>query len=255
MGWRAMRVVKSLLIGLAVLVLGTAPLFAQTPRPAMATAHTRGAVTTGQAPLLGRLPATERLHLSIALPIRDQAGLDAFLADITDPKSPNYRHYLSVEEFTRRFGPSAADYQALIDFAAAHRLQLAATAPNRMLIEVDGAVGDIESAFHIRLGLYRHPTEPRTFYAPDREPVADLAVPIWHIGGLDTYSVPHPNLVRQPAALATTGPAAGSGPGGVYLAKDMRAAYYGGSALTGAGQSVGLLQFGGYWSGDVDNYF
>ena len=35
----------------------------------------------------------------------------------------------------------------------------------------------------------------------------------------------------------------------------MRAAYYGGTALTGAGQSVGLLEFAGYNITDVNNYF
>jgi kumamolisin len=35
----------------------------------------------------------------------------------------------------------------------------------------------------------------------------------------------------------------------------MRAAYYGGTALTGAGQSVGLLEFLGYNIADVNSYF
>jgi len=47
----------------------------------------------------------------------------------------------------------------------------------------------------------------------------------------------------------------GSGPGGSYLGSDMRAAYYGGSLLTGAGQCVGLLQFGGYRLSDVNMTF
>ena len=35
----------------------------------------------------------------------------------------------------------------------------------------------------------------------------------------------------------------------------MRAAYYGGTALTGNGQSVGLLEFAGYNVNDVKTYF
>jgi kumamolisin len=35
----------------------------------------------------------------------------------------------------------------------------------------------------------------------------------------------------------------------------MRAAYYGGTALTGSGQSVGLVEFAGYNMADVTNYF
>ena len=37
-----------------------------------------------------------------------------------------------------------------------------------------------------------------------------------------------------------------SGPGGSYIASDMRVAYYGGTTLDGNGQSVGLLEFTGY---------
>ena len=47
----------------------------------------------------------------------------------------------------------------------------------------------------------------------------------------------------------------GSGPSGYFLASDFRAAYYGGTALTGAGQSVGLLEFAGYNQADVTKYF
>ena len=43
----------------------------------------------------------------------------------------------------------------------------------------------------------------------------------------------------------------GSGPGSSYLGSDMRAAYYGGTTLDGAGQAVGVLEFGGYDMTDV----
>jgi len=35
----------------------------------------------------------------------------------------------------------------------------------------------------------------------------------------------------------------------------MRAAYYGGSALTGAGQTLGLLEYSGYDIADLNTYF
>jgi hypothetical protein len=47
----------------------------------------------------------------------------------------------------------------------------------------------------------------------------------------------------------------GSGPGGSYLGSDMRAAYYGGTTLTGTGQAVGLLEFDGYDLSDVNSTF
>jgi subtilase family serine protease len=207
-----------------------------------------------QATLVGRLPAEQRLRLDIALPLRHAEELGGLLQALADPQSPSYRHWLSVAEFTARFGPTAADYEAVLRFAAANGLQVTGTAPNRLLVNVTGSVASIERAFHLALGVYRHPTEDRTFYAPDREPTADLPVALWHVTGLDNFSLPHPLGIRQDLA-GVTAHGIGSGPGGSFLASDMRAAYYGGTALTGAGQSAGLLEFLGYNESDVVAYF
>jgi subtilase family serine protease len=243
----------------AVVVLGmmAAPVSGQAS--GLATRHVRQAVASGQAMAVGRLPAQQTLKLNIALPLRNEAELDALLERQYDPASADYRRWLSVEQFTDRFGPSQQDYQAVLDFARAHGLQVSGTYRNRMVVNVTGAVEDIESAFHVTLGQYQHPTENRTFYAPDREPAADLPVALWHVTGLDNFSVPHPASLVQAAAPAA-GEAAprrhsGSGPNGEFLGSDFRTAYYGGSALTGAGQSVGLLEFAGYDEADVTRYF
>src|SRR5580658_3733397 len=74
--------------------------------------HVPAAVALGQKPT-GDLADTNRLHLAIGLPLRNQAGLDALLQQLYDPKSPNYRHYLTVAQFTEKFGPSQADYEAV----------------------------------------------------------------------------------------------------------------------------------------------
>src|SRR5580692_3297854 len=102
------------------------------------------------------------------------------------------------------------------------------------------------------MGLYQHPTDNRIFYAPDREPTPDLAIQLWHISGLDNYSIPRPAVHRNQSARsnATTG----SGPSASFLGSDMRAAYYGGS-LTGSGQTLGLLEYLGTNLSDLTTYF
>lgn len=47
----------------------------------------------------------------------------------------------------------------------------------------------------------------------------------------------------------------GSGPSASFLGSDMRAAYYGGTALTGAGQNLGLLEYYGTDLADLNTYF
>jgi len=217
------------------------------------TRHMREAVSTGQAALLARLPANQSLSLNIALPLRNEPDLDALLQQIYDPNSSSYHQFLSVEEFTERFGPSQEDYDAVIHFAETNGLTVTGTAPNRMIVNVRAPVVTIERALHVNMGLYQHPTEGRTFYAPDREPTPDLPVGLWHITGLDNFSIPHPaSLRRDLKAIVNT---TGSGPSGYFIGSDMRAAYAGGTTLTGSGQSVGLLEFAGYNFTDVGTYF
>ena len=204
---------------------------------------------------VGSLPADQRLNLAIGLPLRNPEALTNLLHDLYDPASPSYRRFLTPEQFARSFGPSEADYQAVIAFAAAHGLEVTATHPNRAVLSVRGGVADIERALHLKLRRYQHPTEGRTFYSADAEPSLDLAVPVLHISGLSDYSLPHPMMIKKPLNLsAKLRPNIGSGPGGTYMGNDFRAAYVPGTTLTGAGQSVGLLQFDGYNPSDIAQY-
>ncbi|MBB4127741.1 subtilase family serine protease [Xanthomonas translucens] len=54
---------------------------------------------------------TAPVSFDVHLPLRDQAGLDALLADIQDPVSPQYHHWLSRAEFERRFAPLPAQVE------------------------------------------------------------------------------------------------------------------------------------------------
>ncbi|MEI9960603.1 MAG: protease pro-enzyme activation domain-containing protein [Limisphaerales bacterium] len=201
---------------------------------------------------MGRLASTAHLNLAIALPLRNQNGLSNLLQQIYDPTSSNYRHFLTPEEFAKQFGPTEQDYQMLITFARANGLTVTGLHPNRTLLDVNGSVADIEKIFHVNMRIYSHPKESRTFYAPDTEPSVDVTVPILSVSGLDDFSPPHPANLRIKPANVT--PNAGSGPNGSYRGNDFRAAYVPDVLLTGAGQSVGLVQFDGYHLSDITNY-
>jgi subtilase family serine protease len=218
------------------------------------TRHVREVTLNGQAQFVGRLPAAQQMRLVLVLPLRNQTALDSFLKDLYDPSSTSYRQFLTVDEFTTMFGPSQEDYDAVIRFAEANGFTVVGTSRNRLNVEVTGSVANIEKAFHLILGVYKHPTEDRTFYAPDREPTVDLPLRLWHISGLDNYSIPRPaGLQKKQGAQpnATTG----SGPSASFLGSDMRAAYYRGTGLTGSGQSLGLLEYYGTDLSDLNTYF
>jgi subtilase family serine protease len=222
-----------------------------------------------QARVIGRMPDTQRLPLALTLPLRNQAQLKTLQQQLYDPSSPNYRHFLTVQQFTNEFGPTEADYQKVISFAKSYGLTITNTAPNRLVVGASGTVAQIDKAFNVTMQNFEHPTTHRTFHAPDTEPSVAAGVPIQGISGLNNMVPPRPmGLIRSSAkpitradikqANVTRGNETGSfcfGGTCYFIGSDMRAAYYGGTALTGSGQAVGLFEFGPYNLSDVQNYF
>ncbi len=217
--------------------------------------HVPRVVTTQKLQPIGLLPAETTLQLVIGLPLRDRQGLQSLLMEMYIPGTPNYRHFLKPAQFTERFGPTEQDYRALIEFAKASGLAVTGTSSNRMLLDVRASVSDIERVFHTTLRTYQHPTEQRTFFAPDADPSLDLKIPVLHISGLDSFIIPH--RIARPGTsteLAANGAPTGSGPSSTYLAQDIRTAYLPGVTLSGAGQSVGLLEYNGYYTDLINDY-
>jgi hypothetical protein len=228
-------------------------LIATAPAQQRQTLQTHLAVPGAQP--IGRMPGSQRLHLAITLPLSNEDQLDELLQQLYDPASPNYRHFLTVPQFTEQFGPSEVDYLRVMGAMGSYGLTVINTTPNRVVLDVSGSVANIEQAFHVTLNLYQHPTENRTYYAPDVEPSVDTGIPVVGVNGLNNYAPPRPrSLKRAPQAQNLRTDQTGSGPGGQFLGSDRRAAYYGGTALTGAGQAVGLFGLN-FRMTDVAAYF
>jgi subtilase family serine protease len=228
------------------------------------THHVRDEVANGRAQLIGQLPATQTLRFDIVLPLRDRAGLQNFVQEVQDPTSRSYHQFLTPQEVTARFGPSQEDWDTLVAFAKAGGFEIISGNREERDLRLSGTVANIEKAFHVTMGLYRDLTEDRTFFAIDREPTVDLPFQLWHITGLDNDSRPHPLYVKKSDYAKAHGidpdkvvPRAttGSGPSASFLGSDMRAAYYGGTALTGSGQNLALFEYAGTDLADLSTYY
>jgi len=220
---------------------GTKTLSGHVPKPAARLAP------------IGTLPTTNVMQLSLGLPLRNQAEMQALLAGLYDPASTNFHKFLTTEEFTARFGPTAEDYQTVLDFARSNGLTVTQVHPNRLLVSVAGQAADVQNAFHVTLKTYNHPKEARTFYAPDTEPTVSSSLPIFHVSGMDNYNIPHP-MIKPSSVTVNATHATGSGPAGSFEGSDFRKAYVPGTTLTGAGQNVALLQFDGFYASDIQTY-
>lgn len=205
------------------------------------------------------LPSTNQLRLVIGLPLRNQNELDALIAALHDPASPQYRQWITPDEFTRRFGPTEADYQKVVSFAQDSGMQVVGKSANRMIIDVVSSVPHIQKAFNLTINEYAHPTENRKFFAPNVEPTVAADLPILLISGLDNYQLPYrksgPVKLTTNATPHLTASGPGSGPSGLFMGRDFRNAYVPGVTNTGVGQYIAICDVGGpYYAKDVYMY-
>ena len=186
---------------LALVLLALPNLIHAQQAPQILRNHVRAEVNQGTAPLVGPMPAAQRIRLSIVLPLRNQPDLKNLLTRLYDPSSADYRHFLSVDEFTQRYGPTADDYQAVVAFAHANGLTVTGTAANRLIVPVSGTVDQVERAFDVRMNVYQHPTENRTFFSTDREPTLNLTkLPRLRYGYRNARTLPRKRVnISQPS--------------------------------------------------------
>ena len=246
---RTTAIRRTLVTGFLVssLACATASLLAQQRRPL----PTHLAAPAGQQ-AVAPVPSQRSIPFGLTLPLRDMAGLKELLREQQDPKSPQFHHYLSRQQFVARFGPSQADYNRVLSFAREHGFSIKRTFANRLLVNVSGTPAQISAAFAVHMQTYNSSVQNRKYYAPDVEPTVQSSVPILSVVGLSNREKPHPMLVhaQHPHPYTT-----GSGAGGQFLGSDMRAAYAPGVSLDGAGQTVGLIELGPYNLSDVTAYF
>jgi len=240
--------------GMIAILFGTA-LVVTGAQPGRVTLSGHVPAATAALTATGQLPATNTLSLAIGLPLRNQEQLTNLLRELYDPASTNFHKFIKPVEFAARFGPTEADYAAVRQFAESNGFTVTGTHSNRVVLDVRAQSGDVERAFHVKLRTYPHPKEARSFYAPDAEPTVDAGLPVVHISGLNNYATKRPmGAIKPLIAGAGVIPNSGSSHYGTYIGNDFRNAYVPGTALTGSGQSVALLQFDGFYSNDIAAY-
>lgn len=205
-----------------------------------------GVPTANPSNLVGPVEVDTKISLAIGLPVRDPAGLRTFINQVSDPKSPTFRQFLTQAQFAATYGATTADYAALQDWAKnTAGFTITATYSNNLMLSVLATAAQIQMALYANL-VYRQRVDGTKYVAVDRDPSLDLSVPLLEINGLNDY-VP----LRHKAPTPN-----GTGSGGVlFRAADLRNAYLGvGSAcqgLDGTGQVVGIVDFATFNATDI----
>jgi subtilase family serine protease len=183
-------------------VVSAAPSQAAGPAPTVALATSMAPPLPAGAVRLGALPPRMKLGVEVTLTIPDQAALTAFLAGLTDPRSPSYQHFLRPGQFGPRFGPSLAQVAAVDGALRSAGLSPGRVSADRLAIPVTATAAAIEHAFGIALERYRLPGG-RDGYATTAAPrvPATVAPLVQGVLGLDDL-YPEQHLSGEPGQRA-----------------------------------------------------
>lgn len=160
------------------------------------TVHPAGGMVpwpvAGKAQVVSHVDPDQMLRLVIGLQPPRVKEEEQFIHDLQDRNSPRFHHFLTAAEWNAQFSPSAADEQAVLDWAGSQGLTVTHRFPNRLLVDVEGSVATIEKALDLSINHYAMGS--KAFFSNDRAPSipAALGNVIHSVIGLNNFQVPKP---------------------------------------------------------------
>lgn len=172
-----------------------------------------------EATLVGRVPGTIVMNMSMSLAPASQSAFEAYSNAVSNPRSKLYHQFLTPAQIGTKFGASTSTVNQAVSFLKSKGMTVKMVADNHLVILFTGTAAKVESAFGIHLNDYSDPGRtngPKKFPCYDTIPKvpASFASKVVSIGGLDGAYRPvrrstlTPSLARtlyNSAALYGTG--------------------------------------------------
>lgn len=203
----------------------------------------------------GAVAAGKKVGLEVSLNLRNKAKLDAFVRSVSDPKSPLYKHYLTVQQFAAEYAPTAAQIAQVTSYLKSEGLTVGALTGNHLTLAVSGTASQVEKAFNVSLATYK--TASQTFDANTAAPSlpSSIASVVENVAGLNTEAL-HVSLAHKEAAGSN---AVTSHAGTTMTPTTAREAYnlttdISTDSYNGSGKTIALAEFSAYTASDVAKY-
>ena len=124
------------------------------------------------------------LAVDVQVRMRDPHGLAMYALSASDPKSPNFRRFLTPQEIGDRFGASKDDYESVARYFAKLGMRVGMW-PQREVLSVTGTLPQFSRAFNTPFGTYIYGKQ--TVIGPTGTPHFSTALPVASVMHLQTY--------------------------------------------------------------------
>src|SRR5277367_4694960 len=212
-----------------------------------------------------------QVSVTVALKLRNADQLESLLRATYATGGPNFRKFLTPQEFSAKFGPTAESIARVtqhFEKAGLHVAQLTGTH-----LSVSGSTAAIQAEFGVQLHAFEVGSTATTAGYRFRSPIgtvqlaAAIADSVQSVYGLDTRPHLRPHLMRT-ATLQTHGkairvpdavsPDAANEPGSLTVTDfanhyDVNPLYR--SGVTGKGATIGIVTFASFTPSDAFAYW
>ncbi len=168
-----------------------------------------------------------------------QSDLDQLLSQQRDPTSPNFRQWLTPEEYGARFGATSSQIDQITAWLAAQGFTGIQVARSRTFVTFNGTAAQASTAMHTQ--IHRYLVNGRTHFANATAPSLPASIASITSGfvGLHDFHL-------QPRLKSPSTPAMTSGSGAHQIAPDDFAAIYDvaplyAAGIDGTGQSIAVV--------------
>ena len=201
----------------------------------------------------GTVAADRAISVAVSLAPRDAAALKAFAAAVTDPKSPQYKHYLAPGQFAARFGATPATIAQVTAYLKSQGLTVGKVSGNGLVIDASGTAAQVEKAFSVSLSTYHDTKTQQDYYANAATPTLPegIAASVVDVAGLSSFRA-HTHFDRVDNSPNAKRAVSGLTPTQARAAYDL--ASENANGYTGKGETIGLVEFSAFKQSDITAY-
>ena len=205
----------------------------------------------------------------VALPLQNQSALPSFIASLSDRTSPNYHHYLTPAQFAAQFGPSTSAIDNATNYFRSFGMTVSYKTGDQALT-VTANTAQLSSATHANyvstvvpggvtssVVAATTPSLPSSVASDVKALIGIYYVPAPFHSALAPVS-PTPNTVSP---IANTNSLLNTSCSSLYsyLTPNTLSTFYGidpyySAGLTGAGQTIGLIEYSTFLQSDVNAF-
>ena len=215
---------------------------------------------------LGPASAPALKNVSLFLKVHDRDKLEAFINATVSAGNPQFRQFLTVDQFTDRFSPSQKQVQKVVAQLQVAGIQVTTISANRLLLKATGTVDALNRYFGTT--IHEFAKAGQRYHAPLTLPQipAEINEAVLAVTGLSSEAVYRPRFtsaaaVELGAAPAVVLPATGTATGvpGSFTVGDAAKLYQVEPlyklGFSGKGRTIGIATFASFDQADAYGYW